>query len=299
MDYKKIGSFIQMRRKEIGLTQKQLGEKLKVTDKAVSKWENGLGCPDVSLLGELSDILGVGIGEILNGEYNENLKDNSEFVKNAVDYSRKITEETIYSKIRKILYCILILIVFYISFMGIKQIIYFNDVLKFEMDDYDLIVEKYEEIKSNVNIINENDYLVIPDGADGTFNSIIFIDSYIQFVDNNKIFETNEIKNYELVKLYSHFNLLDMNINVLSSALTKLDEENSKYYNNFYDFGYDFESNSWYVDEFDAVYSYYLYDYNKMNKPINLDTYDNTLLSQLTKLNNILELIIEVGEKNE
>ena len=90
-----------------------------------------------------------------------------------------------------------------------------------------------------------------------------------------------------------------MNINVLSSALTKLDEENSKYYNNFYDFGYDFESNSWYVDEFDAVYSYYLYDYNKMNKPINLDTYDNTLLSQLTKLNNILELIIEVGEKNE
>ena len=81
MDYKKIGSFIQMRRKEIGLTQKQLGEKLKVTDKAVSKWENGLGCPDVSLLGELSDILGVGIGEILNGEYNENLKDNSEFVK--------------------------------------------------------------------------------------------------------------------------------------------------------------------------------------------------------------------------
>ena len=41
------------------------------------------------------------------------------------------------------------------------------------------------------------------------------IDSYIQFVDNNKIFETNEIKNYELVKLYYHFNLLYMNINVL------------------------------------------------------------------------------------
>lgn len=64
-----------------------MGEKLNVTDKAVSKWETGLGCPDVSILGELSEALEVGIGEILNGEYNESLKDNSEFIKNAVDYS--------------------------------------------------------------------------------------------------------------------------------------------------------------------------------------------------------------------
>ena len=117
MDYYKIGQFIAERRKQLNLTQKQLGEKLNVTDKAVSKGERGLGCPDVSILGELSEVLQVGIGEILNGEYNETLKNNSEFIKNAVDYSKKITEDNLMSKIRKILYCILIFIVFYIFFM--------------------------------------------------------------------------------------------------------------------------------------------------------------------------------------
>ena len=50
MNYDKIGSFIQQKRKDKGLTQKQLAEKLGVTDRAISKWERGQGCPDVSIL---------------------------------------------------------------------------------------------------------------------------------------------------------------------------------------------------------------------------------------------------------
>lgn len=56
MDNNKIGKFISNKRKELGLTQEELGEKLYVTDKAVSKWERGVSLPDITLLTELSKI---------------------------------------------------------------------------------------------------------------------------------------------------------------------------------------------------------------------------------------------------
>lgn len=72
MDQIKIGELIVRFRKEKGLTQLQLGEMIGVSDKAVSKWERGLGCPDVSLLRELSEVLGVNIEGILEGELPQN-----------------------------------------------------------------------------------------------------------------------------------------------------------------------------------------------------------------------------------
>lgn len=68
MDNKKIGSFISERRKEQGMNQKELAQKLCVTDKAVSKWETGRGVPDISILTPLAETLGVTVGEILSGE---------------------------------------------------------------------------------------------------------------------------------------------------------------------------------------------------------------------------------------
>lgn len=67
-DFSKMSQFISELRKEKKLTQKELAEQLGVTDKAVSKWERGLGCPDISLLSKLSRILGVTTSELLNGE---------------------------------------------------------------------------------------------------------------------------------------------------------------------------------------------------------------------------------------
>ena len=64
----KMAQFISDLRKEKKLTQKELAEKLGVTDKAVSKWERGLSCPDIALLSKLSQILGVTTSELLNGE---------------------------------------------------------------------------------------------------------------------------------------------------------------------------------------------------------------------------------------
>lgn len=68
MDNLKTGKFISERRKALGYNQKELAEKLNITDKAVSKWETGRSAPDVSLLIPLAGILQVSVAEILNGE---------------------------------------------------------------------------------------------------------------------------------------------------------------------------------------------------------------------------------------
>ena len=68
----KIGSLIFQLRKEKNLTQKQLGEKLGLSDKTISKWERGLGCPDISLLRDISKIFNVNIEKILLGDLQEN-----------------------------------------------------------------------------------------------------------------------------------------------------------------------------------------------------------------------------------
>lgn len=68
MDQVKIGKFIAALRKEKGLTQEKLGEKLGVTNKAVSRWENGNYMPDVEMLSLLSNEFDVSINEIISGE---------------------------------------------------------------------------------------------------------------------------------------------------------------------------------------------------------------------------------------
>lgn len=68
MNCEKIGQLIYRLRKEKDMTQKQIADLMNISDKTISKWERGLGCPDVSLLPELSQILGVNIEEILLGK---------------------------------------------------------------------------------------------------------------------------------------------------------------------------------------------------------------------------------------
>lgn len=68
MDLIKIGKFIATCRKEKGITQENLAEKLYVTDRAVSKWERGISLPDASKMLDLCRILGITVNELLNGE---------------------------------------------------------------------------------------------------------------------------------------------------------------------------------------------------------------------------------------
>ncbi len=82
MDQIKIGKFIAECRKKNGLTQMQLAEKLNITDRAVSKWENGKSLPDSSIMLELCKELKISVNDLLSGEvvsmsdYNENSEKN-------------------------------------------------------------------------------------------------------------------------------------------------------------------------------------------------------------------------------
>ena len=64
MDNLQTGAFIWELRKEQGMTQKELADRLHITDRAVSKWERGLCAPDISLLESLAETLGVSILEL-------------------------------------------------------------------------------------------------------------------------------------------------------------------------------------------------------------------------------------------
>ena len=82
MDQEKIGAFIAACRKEAGYTQAALGEKLGITDRAVSKWETGKSMPDPSLMLELCGLLHINVNELLTGaridmaQYQEKAEEN-------------------------------------------------------------------------------------------------------------------------------------------------------------------------------------------------------------------------------
>ena len=95
MDNIQFGAFVAQLRKEQGLTQKDLAERLHVTDKAVSKWETGKGFPDVKLLEPLAQVLGVSLVELLQGARTEKesltIGEAGEVLSQAIDQSQRIT----------------------------------------------------------------------------------------------------------------------------------------------------------------------------------------------------------------
>lgn len=74
---KSIGETISSLRKKKGLTQNELAEKMNVTDKAVSKWERDLSCPDVNTISRLAEVLDVSVEELLNAKEQRKTSGNS------------------------------------------------------------------------------------------------------------------------------------------------------------------------------------------------------------------------------
>ncbi len=118
MDQIKIGKFISDLRKEKGLTQAQLSEKLGITDRAVSKWETGRSMPDASIMLELCEILGISVNELLSGEvlemnnYNEKVEKNLlEIVKQKEEADKRLLKmEIVLGLLISIVFFVLIFI---------------------------------------------------------------------------------------------------------------------------------------------------------------------------------------------
>ena len=92
MDQKKIGRFIAELRKEKGLTQAQLAEKFGISNRAVSKWENGKSLPDASIMINLCNSLGITVNELLNGE-RISMEDYKEKAEDAMTNMVKISQK--------------------------------------------------------------------------------------------------------------------------------------------------------------------------------------------------------------
>lgn len=95
MDNKQFGSFIAQLRKEQNMTQKDLADRLNVTDKAVSKWETGKGFPDVKLLEPLAQALGVSLVELIQCKRQEadslTVAEAEQVVSQAIGQSERVT----------------------------------------------------------------------------------------------------------------------------------------------------------------------------------------------------------------
>jgi transcriptional regulator with XRE-family HTH domain/DNA-directed RNA polymerase subunit RPC12/RpoP len=126
MDQIKIGKFIAERRKAQNLTQMQLAEKLGITDRAVSKWENGKALPDATLMLELCGILGISVNDLLTGEvvtmenYNEKMEKN---LLEALEAKQKADKNLLNLEILVGMMCVIILLglVAFASFMQMEE----------------------------------------------------------------------------------------------------------------------------------------------------------------------------------
>ena len=90
MDQRRIGSFLKKLRKEQGITQEYLAEKLNVSGRTISRWETGSNMPDIGLLVEIAELFDVSISEIINGErkserMNEEVKEVAEKLSDYAD----------------------------------------------------------------------------------------------------------------------------------------------------------------------------------------------------------------------
>ena len=151
MNQEKNGKFIAKLRKEKGMTQEQLAEKMGVSINAVSKWERGLSFPDVSLYKRLCSELNISIEELINGE-----KDSSETAKEKAIITTIKETEKIKKNYKKIL--ILFLILFII-------VIYYSKKLKINLiNDSDFL---YDEV---INFIKDKEFKDNPDSKYKDFN---------------------------------------------------------------------------------------------------------------------------------
>ena len=88
MDQIKIGKFIQEKRKDKNLTQSELAEKLNITDRAISKWENGNCLPDAGTMPELCKILSISINDLFSGEVVDMKENEKKLEENLLEMAR-------------------------------------------------------------------------------------------------------------------------------------------------------------------------------------------------------------------
>ncbi len=192
MNTYEFGKFLSQLRKEKGLTQQQLAEKLNVTDKAVSRWETGKNYPDIEIFEDLSEILDISISELLEGKRIEKENLFSVSQEHVVEQIKK-NKKT--GKNYRIIICIVLIITITFGYIAMKEngvfdgVIYnkipcySNDILTI-MNNLDGYIAQRPEAEGDF-IINNGFFFL---EHDKTTNDIIYLSGTCE---NGRAFYTN------------------------------------------------------------------------------------------------------------
>lgn len=208
----KIGKYISTLRKQNGYTQKKLGEILDISDKTVSKWEQGAIAPDITILSSLANVLGVSVEEILLGESITK----SEFRNESGDistYSNQARKKLVRDSIL-LFFFFLIIILFLVSLnknklWDIKSFNIKSDVLLdgkyFENDEKSLFLINKISFAENIDLDNtDNIKIIVYKNDDVLFSNVIEKHDFKSFEDRlsnyNIFFEcNNKLSNYNVM----------------------------------------------------------------------------------------------------
>lgn len=208
MEPKKIGNFIANLRKEKKLTQKELADKLYITDKAISKWERGLSIPDIEILEKLSKIFNVEIEEIIYGEKTNKTK---KAIEEALEKEREKIKKSNQKK-KKINTIIFSLIFIILSIIILRNISFGYKIVNLPYN--------HTYYKSNINIgIPKTSFDIKNNDRSYSFknfrNSNVLkteINSYLKTLKystcNNTIYYYNEKENYSIIEYNVKVNFL-------------------------------------------------------------------------------------------
>lgn len=210
MNYEKIGEFIAARRKVKDLTQNELAKKVGVTDKAVSKWERGLGCPDVSILEVLANELDVSVLELLKGREIENevikVTEADDYIKESLSVSNKMIKDKIIDKASKIIFLATLIISILFIILTFKN--YFvsrqGEYLYIDSEDFSesrdeqiaIMKNNLDIIRNNRGILTVNEQKMLVDGL----NELIkhYENHYVYHLDPKRKYTTGDILKYYL-----------------------------------------------------------------------------------------------------
>lgn len=187
MDNKKFGDFIKELRKEKQLTQKELGEKLNITDKAISKWERGLSFPDIAVLKDLSEFFEIDISELLNGERGKKQEiDIEKVIQEAIENYKNI-EEKKKEKVQKVKKRIGSISITIFGFSLILQAVY---LIILKRHNYEYIIDAIEYIINQIIILSAASSIILLQKKKKVnvityFMAVIFTIVNIAFMCNN------------------------------------------------------------------------------------------------------------------
>lgn len=316
MNYSKIGKFIQEKRKSKNLTQKELAKKIGVTDNAISKWERGQGCPDVSILEILSKELECSILELLKGRNIENeiisITEADDYIKESITYSKEDIKNRVITICNRIIEVAIVCIVCFLVYLNVSQMIYIDKQYTYKVsnDEYKKIVnyistleENIDTIKNNQGNFSDDDYLKIVNNI-SDFYTDINKNKFLGYIKNKETF-TYTINDIRILNLQAYF--LGYERNILETLEKYTNSKSIELYKNltteaFFNNG---ELSRSIVTKTYFTYQYNLDNSNEYGENLygvaveDLGYMESNLKYELCKLIYLTEVVMEVGEISE